>query len=168
MHCRKIHNLFVRALETGRKVHERKLSSLMKKMKDSCKLDINQSVPENILSRPEVKRKQCGGDRYYANIRHNNVAFINNYSTLSEERHNKISNILSNTESETNRNAFQQTYLVKPPQILQPVALLMFRVEAIPMFLFTVPIQICQVKLVLCFTAWSSITNGECVHNFHK
>ena len=65
---------------------------------------------------------------------HNNVAFINNYSTLSEERHKKISNILSNTESETNRNAFQQTYLVKPPQILQPVALLMFRVEAIPMF----------------------------------
>ena len=59
--------------------------------------------------------------------------------------------------SETNRNAFQQTYLVKPPQILQPVALLMFRVEAIPMLLFTVPIQICQVKLVLCFTAWSSI-----------
>jgi hypothetical protein len=44
----------------------------MKKMKDSCKLDINQSVPENILSgisRPEVKRKQCGGGRYYANIR---------------------------------------------------------------------------------------------------
>ena len=89
---------------------------------------------------------------------HNNVAFINNYSTLSEERHKKISNILSNTESETNRNAFQQTYLVKPPQILQPVALLMFRVEAIPMFLFTVPMQICQVKLVLCFTAWSSIS----------
>jgi hypothetical protein len=55
-------------VETGRKVHERKLSSLMKKMKDSCKLDINQSVPENILSHPEVKRKQCGGDRYYANI----------------------------------------------------------------------------------------------------
>jgi hypothetical protein len=50
-------------------VHERKLSSFLKKMKESCKLDINQSVPENILSRPEVKRKQCGGDRYYANIR---------------------------------------------------------------------------------------------------
>jgi hypothetical protein len=62
LHCRKIHNLFVRALETGRKVHERKLSSLLKKLKESCKLDINQSVPE-------VKRKQCGGDRYYANIR---------------------------------------------------------------------------------------------------
>ena len=36
---------------------------------------------------------------------HKNVAFINNYSALSEERHMKISNILSNTESETNRNA---------------------------------------------------------------
>ena len=34
---------------------------------------------------------------------HNHVAFINNYSTLSEERQKKISNILSNTE--TNRNA---------------------------------------------------------------
>ena len=33
------------------------------------------------------------------------MAFINNYSTLSEERHRKISNILSNLESETNRNA---------------------------------------------------------------
>jgi hypothetical protein len=69
LHCHKIQNLFVRTLETGRKVHERKLSSLMKKMKESCKLDINQSVPANILSRPEVKRKQRGGDRYYANIR---------------------------------------------------------------------------------------------------
>jgi hypothetical protein len=56
---------------------------------------------------------------------HKNVASINNYSTLSEERHKNISNILSNTESETNRKAFQQTYLVKPPQILQSVALLM-------------------------------------------
>jgi hypothetical protein len=28
---------------------------------------------------------------------------------------------------------FSKTYLVKPPQIIQPVALLMFRVEAIPM-----------------------------------
>ena len=79
---------------------------------------------------------------------HKNVTFINNYSTLSEERHKKISNILSNTESETNRNAFQQTYLVKPPQILQPVALLMFRVEAIPMFLLTVPIQITGARCV--------------------
>jgi hypothetical protein len=41
----------------------------MKKMKESCKLDINQSVPKNILSCSEVKRKQCGWDRYYANIR---------------------------------------------------------------------------------------------------
>jgi hypothetical protein len=33
---------------------------------------------------------------------HKNVAFNNNYSTLSEERHKKISNIFSNTESENN------------------------------------------------------------------
>ena len=50
------------------------------------------------------------------------------------------------------------TYLVKLPQILQPVALMMFRVEAIPMFLLTVPIQICQVKLVLCFMGRTSIS----------
>jgi hypothetical protein len=36
---------------------------------------------------------------------HTHVAFINNYSTLSEERHNKISNILSNTENETNQSS---------------------------------------------------------------
>jgi hypothetical protein len=42
---------------------------------------------------------------------HTNVAFINNYSTFSEERHKKISNILNNTE--TNRNdLFQQTELI--------------------------------------------------------
>ena len=44
LHCRKIHNLFTRALETGRKVRERKLSSLMKKMKESGILDINKRL----------------------------------------------------------------------------------------------------------------------------
>jgi hypothetical protein len=39
----------------------------------------------------------------YEDLCTNSVAFINNYSTLSEERHKKISSILSNTE--TNRNA---------------------------------------------------------------
>jgi hypothetical protein len=34
---------------------------------------------------------------------HKNVASINNYLTMSDERHKKISNILSNTEA--NRNA---------------------------------------------------------------
>jgi hypothetical protein len=41
------------------------------------------------------------------------------------------------------------------------------RVEAIPMFLLTVPIQICQVKLVICLTERSSISThwiSECVH----
>jgi hypothetical protein len=30
---------------------------------------IQKCIPENILSSPEVKRKQCGGDIYYAHIR---------------------------------------------------------------------------------------------------
>jgi iron only hydrogenase large subunit-like protein len=70
---------------------------------------------------------------------HTNVAFINNYSTLSEERHKKISNILSNTESETNRNAFQQTYLLKPPQIQQP--------------LFNLFLKLVQINYVFCDNA---------------
>jgi hypothetical protein len=52
---------YIRALETGRKVHERKLSSLMKKMKESCKLDINQSVRENILSRQKLRENNVEG-----------------------------------------------------------------------------------------------------------
>ena len=100
---------------------------------------------------------------------HNNVAFINNYSTLSEERHKKISNILSNTESETNRNAFQQTYLVKPPQILQPVALLIYfscrSNPDVPSYSSNTNMSS---QISSMFYAWSSITNGECVHNFHK
>ena len=125
----------------------------MKKMKDTCKLDIINQCQKISYPVQKLRENNVEGIDIMQISGHSNVAFINNYSTLSEERHKKISNILSNTESETNRNAFQQTYLVKPPQILQPVALLMFRVEAIPMFLLTVPIQICQVKLVLCFTA---------------
>ena len=125
----------------------------MTKMKDTCKLDIINQCQKISYPVQKLRENNVEGIDIMQISGHINVAFINNYSTLSEERHKKISNILSNTESETNRNAFQQTYLVKPPQILQPVALLMFRVEAIPMFLLTVPIQICQVKLVLCFTA---------------
>jgi 23S rRNA U2552 (ribose-2'-O)-methylase RlmE/FtsJ len=89
----------------------------MKKMKESCKLDINQSVRENILSRQKLRENNVEGIDIMQISGHKNVAFINNYSTLSEERHKKISNILSNTKSETNRNAFQQTYLVKPQDI---------------------------------------------------
>ena len=124
----------------------------MTKMKDTCKLDIINQCQKISYPVQKLRENNVEGIDIMQISGHSNVAFINNYSTLSEERHKKISNILSNTESETNRNAIQQTYLVKPPQILQPVALLMFRVDAIPMFLLTVPIQICQVKLVLCFT----------------
>ena len=103
MHCRKIHNLFVRALETSRKVHERKLSSLMKKMKDTCKLDIINQCQKISYPVQKLRENNVEGIDIMQISGHNNVAFINNYSTLSEERHKKISNILSNTE--TNRNA---------------------------------------------------------------
>jgi hypothetical protein len=60
------------------------------------------------------------------------------------------------------------TYLVQlqHPQTLQPVALLMFTVEAIPMFLLTVPIQICQAKLVPCFTGRSSMSTQIHANHF--
>jgi hypothetical protein len=45
-----------------------------KTMTESGKLDINKRLTNNQphcqkMSSPEVKRKQCGGDIYYANIR---------------------------------------------------------------------------------------------------
>ena len=58
---------------------------------------------------------------------HKCVASISNYSTMNEERHKEISNILSNTE--TIRNALVPCTVVSNFNIhtLQPVALLMFR-----------------------------------------
>ena len=106
MHCRKIHNLFARTLETGRKVRERKLSSLMKKMKESGKLDINKRLTNHSTRKyllQKLRENNVEGTDTMQTSGHKNVASINNYSTLSEERHKKISSILSNTE--TNRNA---------------------------------------------------------------
>jgi len=107
LHCRKIHNLFVRALETGRKVCERKLSRLMKKMKESGKLDINKrltnhSARKNLLQKLRENNVERTDIMQISGLK--NVASINNYSTLSEERHKKISNI-SDSNTETNRNA---------------------------------------------------------------
>ena len=61
----------------------------MKEMKESCKLDINQSVPENILSRPEVKRKQCGGDLQIL-CKYQGIKMWHLLITLSEERQENI------------------------------------------------------------------------------
>ena len=106
MHCRKIHNLFVWASETGRKVRERKLSSLMKKMKESGKLGINKRLTNHSARKyllQKLRENNVEGTDIMQISGHKHVTSINNYSTLSEERHKKISKIFSNTEA--NRNA---------------------------------------------------------------
>jgi hypothetical protein len=65
--------------------------------------------------------------------------------------HRRFEQVLCNLGrvGKTERLIIYFNKLVKPPQILQPVALLMFRVEVIQMLLPSAPIQICQAKLVL-------------------
>ena len=75
-------------------------------MKESGKLDINkrltnQSARKYILQK--LRENNVEGTDIMQISGHDNVASINNYLTMSDERHKKISNILSNTE--TNRNA---------------------------------------------------------------
>ena len=73
----------------------------MKKMKDTCKLDIINQCQKISYPVQKLRENNVEGIDIMQISGHSNVAFINNYSTLSEERHKKISNILSNTESET-------------------------------------------------------------------
>jgi hypothetical protein len=89
----------------------------------------------------------------------------NNYSTLSEEKHKKISNNLSNAK--TNRNALVPVVSNLPRTTstnytASSTAYVSCRI--IPMFLLTVPIQICQVKLVLCFTGGPPCQHTELVN----
>ena len=73
----------------------------MKKMKDTCKLDIINQCRKISYPVQKLRENNVEGIDIMQISGHINVAFINNYLTLSEERHKKISNILSNTESET-------------------------------------------------------------------
>jgi hypothetical protein len=67
LHCRKIHNLFVRALETGRKVHERKLSSLMKKNEGKLQIRHNPLIGKlhNAIS---LRNQEYYGHRFIAQV----------------------------------------------------------------------------------------------------
>ena len=56
-------------------------------------------MPENILEPQKLRENNVEGTDIMQISGHTNVASINSYSTLSEERHKKISNILSNTET---------------------------------------------------------------------
>jgi hypothetical protein len=77
----------------------------MTKMKDTCKLDIINQCQKISYPVQKLRENNVEGIDIMQISGHSNVAFINNYSTLSKERHKKISSILSNTEHETNRNA---------------------------------------------------------------
>ena len=75
-------------------------------MKESGKLDINKrltnhSVRKYILQK--LRENNVEGTDIMQISGHKNVASINNYSKMSEEKHEQLSKILSNTE--TNRKA---------------------------------------------------------------
>jgi len=77
----------------------------MEKMKESGTLDINKQLTNHSARTyllQKLRENNVEGTDIMQISGHKNVPSINNYSTLSEERHKKISNILSNTEN--NRN----------------------------------------------------------------
>ena len=76
------------------------------KMKESGKLDINKRLTNHSARKymlQKLRENNVEGTDIMQIAGHKNVASINNYSKMSEEKHEKISRILSNTE--TNRNA---------------------------------------------------------------
>ena len=78
----------------------------MKKVKESGKLDINKRLTNHSARKYLLQQIRENNVEVTYNMQisgHTNVESINNYSTMSEERHKKISSIPSNTE--TNRNA---------------------------------------------------------------
>ena len=75
-------------------------------MKESGKLDINKRLTNHSARKymlQKLRENNVEGTDIMQIAGHKNVASINNYSKMSEEKHEKISRILSNTE--TNRNA---------------------------------------------------------------
>ena len=106
---------------------------------------------------------------------HKNVAVINNYSTLSEERHKKISNILSNTESETNRNAlvpvqFSAKLHRKAPtnSTASSTSDVSYRSNPdVPSYSSNTNMS-SQISSMFYGVVIHNKSNGECVHNLHK
>ena len=69
----------------------------MKKMKECGKLDINKRLTNHSARQyllQKLRENNVEGTDTMQISGHKNVASINNYSTLSEETHKKISNIL--------------------------------------------------------------------------
>jgi hypothetical protein len=87
------------------KVRERKLAGLMKKMKENGKLDINKRLTNHSARKyllQKLRDHNVEGRDIMQISGHKNVASINNYSKISEEKHKQISKILSNTETNSN------------------------------------------------------------------
>ena len=90
-----------------KKVGERKLAGLMKKMKENGKLDINKRLTNHSARKyllQKLREHNLEGTDIMQISGHKNVASINNYSKISEEKHKQISKILSNTETNSNSN----------------------------------------------------------------
>jgi hypothetical protein len=75
-------------------------------------------------------------------IRHMCVYDAHKCAQIVNITHRRFEQVLCNLGRVEKTERLIIYFLVKPPQILQSVALLMFRVEVIQMFLPIVPIQI--------------------------
>ena len=87
---------------------ESKLADLMKKMKENGKLDINKRLTNHSARTyllQKLREHNVEGTDIMQISGHKNIASINNYSKISEEKHKQISKILSNTETNSNSNA---------------------------------------------------------------
>jgi hypothetical protein len=80
----------------------------MKKMKENGKLDINKGLTNHSARKyllQKLREHNVEGTDIMQISGHKNVASINNYSKISEEKHKQILKILSNTETNSNINA---------------------------------------------------------------
>ncbi|CAG2213839.1 unnamed protein product [Mytilus edulis] len=81
------------------KIGERKLSNIMKIMKEKGDLNKDKRLT-NHSARKYLVQKLCKNDIQNTDIMqisgHKSVTSVNNYSSMDEDKHRKISNILSN------------------------------------------------------------------------
>ena len=82
------------------KVGQKKLSSIVKTMKEKASLDPNKPITNHSARKYLVEKLRTNnieGKDIMQIYGHKNIASINNYSAISENKQREISNILSNT-----------------------------------------------------------------------
>ena len=95
------------------KVGEKKLSSIVKTMKEKTSLDPNKRLTNHSARKYLVEKLRTNnieGKDIMQISGHKNIASINNYSAISENKQREISNILSNT----NMNPTNTLYTADP------------------------------------------------------